>query len=190
MGDSESVLGLTLAELAFFLLSVTILLVFVGQQVEERPPGPTTEEHEELKSELASEKAKSVEAEREIEQLKADLENKRSGQVPTCKEIGLIDGSLFAAVVFGGDSYRLSSVVDSAVVDLQQVGVDFQRVQEVYSAQLDEAEARGCNHTINVYVDSNVPTQEYLRGMQRLRQLGYATPAGVYTSPAGVSQRR
>ena len=102
----------------------------------------------------------------------------------------MIDGSLFAAVVFGGDSYRLSSVVDSAVVDLQQVGVDFQRVQEVYSAQLDEAEARGCNHTINVYVDSNVPTQEYLRGMQRLRQLGYATPAGVYTSPAGVSQRR
>jgi len=177
MGDTDSVFGLTLAELAFFLLFAGILLFLAGN-----PLSATAEESGALKKQLAAMEETLAEAREAREAMEAELaeaevevarlQDKRSTQTPTCREQGLITRAyLFRLVVVGEDSYRILPTGPT---------VNMQGLRDAYSVPLSEANEAGCNHNISVYFDQDMSTKMYYQEMKRLNGYFYANPSGEF----------
>lgn len=162
MDDSESVLGLTLAELGFFMLFVVLLLSFVGSSASV-PEGPSNEEYEALRVQLDSVSAQLADAQDENAELQARVE-RLLNQTRTCEQAGIIDGALLSIAVLGDNSYRM--LPQGSVVDIQEL-------QATYAPQLTEAQDSPCIHTIDVQYDRNLSSEELVGGMNRLRRIFY-----------------
>ena len=165
MDDSESVVGLTLAELGFLMLFVVLLLSVVGRASHPEPEGPSSEEYEALRVQLDSVRTQLADAQDEIAVLRALIEE-MSNQRRTCREAGIIDGHLLSIVVLGDNSYRM--LPQGSVVDIQEL-------QAAYAPQLTEAQNSPCNHTIDVQYDRNLSSGELVGGMNRLQRIFYPT---------------
>ena len=161
MSDSESVLGLTLAELAFCLVFVMLLLTVVaGYQ------GPDPGELPRVKAALATAEE---EIERRRKELKA-LEDKRSPWLPTC-QLGSSNRFLFTVVIRGSDSFQVLPVNGP---------VDLEGLRTTFSNELTRAASEECVHAVAYYFDPNLSGVELNRGEGRLREDFYLQPLGAY----------
>ena len=161
MSDSESVLGLTLAELAFCLVFAMLLLTVVAGY--QRPdPG----EFPRVKAALAT-------AEEEIEGLRKKLktlEDKRSPWLPTC-QLGSSNRFLFTVVIRGSDSFQVLPVNGP---------VDLEGLRTTFSNDLTRAASEKCVHAVAYYFDPNLSGVELNHGEVRLREDFYLQPLGAY----------
>ena len=164
-GDSDSVIGLTLAELAFCMLFVVLLFSYLGTPRTEADVVPLAQ-HESVLDALAS-------AEDEIARLAEELKDRRSSWRPSChEELPLMQRLLSTVVIEGNDSFQLLP---------QQVVVDFGGIQETFATELRSAQVAECVHSIAVYFDPDLPTTEYEQGLNRLQRLFYIQRLGTYT---------
>lgn len=163
--DSDTVIGLTLAELAFCMLFVVLLLSYLTGADRTDDEVVSLNEHESVLAALA-------EAEDEIAQLEEELEDRRSSWRPSChEELPLRQRLLSTVVIQGNDLFHLLP---------QQMAVDLQGLQERFSSELRLARAKECVHSIAVYFDPDLSTTEYERGLNRLQQLFYIQRLGAY----------
>ena len=169
MGDSESVLGLTLAELAFFLVFVMLLLTVVaGYQ------GPDADDIkkqlDEARRQLDLEKADLVTAQEENERLRKELEDKRSSWLPSC-QLGSSNRFLFTVVIRGSDSFQVLPMSGP---------LDIEGLRTTFSNELTRAASEECVHAVAYYFDPNLSGVELNRGEGRLREDFYLQPLGAY----------
>lgn len=163
-GDSDSVIGLTLAELAFCMLFVVLLFSYLGAPRTEGDVVPLAQ-HESVLDALGG-------AEDEIVRLEEELKDRRSSWRPSChEELPLRQRLLSTVVINGTDAFQLLP---------QQVAVDFRGIQAMFSAELRSAQVDECVHSIAVYFDPHLPTTEYEQGLNRLQQLFYIQRLGAY----------
>ena len=90
MGDSESVIGLTLAELAFVLLFV-MLLVTVVAGYQGTDPEEMKEQLDEAQRQLDLVTADLMKAQEENERLREEQEDKKSSWLPSCHRVPATD---------------------------------------------------------------------------------------------------
>lgn len=163
--DSDSVIGLTLAELAFFMLLVVLLLAYLGG-----PKSPTEEVVRKVKYDSVLEKLSR--AEQEIETLKEELKDKRSPWRPSCsQEHPLSERLLFTVVIQGKDSFQLLP---------QRIPINLERLTATFSSELQQADHEECVHSIATYFDQALSTEEYEGGLNRLQELFYIQRLGAY----------
>ena len=58
--------------------------------------------------------------------------------------------------------------------------VDLERLQATFSSELQQAGVEECVHSIAVYFDRALSTEEYEGGLNRLQQLFYIQRLGAY----------
>ena len=169
MGDSESVLGLTLAELAFFLVFVMLLLTVVAGY--QGPDGDDIKKQlDEARGQLDLEKADLVTAQEENERLRLELEDKRSSWLPSC-QLGSSNRFLFTVVIRGSDSFQVLPMIGP---------VDLEGLRTTFSNELTRAASEECVHAVAYYFDPNLSGVELNRGEGRLREDFYLQPLGAY----------
>ena len=162
MSDSESVLGLTLAELAFCLVFVMLLLTVVA--------GPDPGELEEARKQRDLAEAALMTQQKENERLRMELEDKRSPWLPTC-QLGSSNRFLFTVVIRGSDSFQVLPVNGP---------VDLEGLRTTFSNDLTRAASEQCVHAVAYYFDPNLSGVELNRGEVRLREDFYLQPLGAY----------
>ena len=160
--DSDSIIGLTLAELAFFMLLVVLLLAHL--RAAPGPPGIPPAVHEALEQKLAA-------AQEEIARLGEELEDKRSAWRPACDEnLPLNERLLFTVVIQGQNSFRILP---------RTTAVSLDEVRQIFSSDLRQAETEGCVHSIASHYDQALSTEEYVVGRGRLAQDFYIADRGA-----------
>ena len=169
MGDSESVIGLTLAELAFVLLFV-MLLVTVVAGYQGTDPEEMKEQLDEAQRQLDLVTADLMKAREENERLREEQEDKRSSWLPSCQP-GSSNRFLFTVVIRGSDSFQVLPATDP---------VDLESLRTTFSNELTRAASEECVHAVAYYFDSNLSGVELNRGEGRLREDFYLQPLGVY----------
>ena len=159
--DSDSIIGLTLAELAFFMLLVVLLLAHLrGPELPGIPPAL----HEALEQELTA-------AQEEIARLGEELEDKRSAWRPACDEDrSLNERLLFTVVIQGQNSFRILP---------RTTAVSLDEVRRIFSSDLRQAETEGCVHSIAIYYDQALSAEEYAVGRGRLARDFYIADRGA-----------
>lgn len=167
--DADAVVGLTLAELAFFVLMVVLFLSHLGST---EPPGISVDDYNAVLADLNESKMELAAAEGRISELEAALEDRRSTWRPACDEhVPLRQRILGNIVIQGSDSFRLLT---------HGVSVDLAGVRRTFSDELQRAEDEECVHSVAVYFDRTLPTPEYERGLNRLGQFFYIQRLGAY----------
>ena len=166
MDDSESVLGLTLAELAFFLVFVMLLLTVVAGYQE-----PDAGQLDEARRQRDLAKADLVTAQKENERLRKELEDKRSSWLPSC-QLGSSNRFLFTVVIRGSDSFQVLPMNGP---------VDLEGLRTTFSNELTRAASEECVHAVAYYFDPNLSGVELNRGEGRLREDFYLQPLGAYS---------
>ena len=167
--DSDSVIGLTLAELAFCMLFVVLLFAFAYGKEDEGSVVPLSE-HESLLQDLDGARMELTAAKNRISILEEEM---KAPGLPRCVDtLDLERPFLFTAVLQGEDLFYFPSL---------QISVDLVELREMFSSDLRRAEAEECTHSISVYFDSEIPSiAEYERGLSRLEQDFYIRRLGAY----------
>lgn len=167
--DSDSIIGLTLAELAFCMLFVVLLVAYVYGKEDQGPVLPL-QEHELVVEELDKVTRELSEAKNRIATLEEEM---AAPGLPRCVDVLDLDRHfLFTAVIQGEDSFYFPS---------RQVSVDLLGLRDLYALSLRRAAAVGCTHSVSVYFDAEIASiAEYERGLSRLEQDFYIRRLGSY----------
>lgn len=167
--DSDSIIGLTLAELAFCMLFVVLLVSYVyGKEEEEHVVSLV--EHESVLQDLDGVKRELSEARDRI----ASLEDQMGAPgLPRCVDVLDLDRPfLFTAVLQDEDLFYFPSL---------QISVDFRGLRDLFSASLQRASANKCTHTVSAYFDAEISSiAVYERALRRLERDFYVRRLGAY----------
>ena len=169
MKDHDFVIGLTLAELAFFLLFAIVFVVAVRENI-------SPEEHKALQQQVTDLEKEKQEFQQQVTDLEArvaELESLQSSARPHCSEARLInaDGAiydfLFNVTIVGRDTYFL----------LYPYGDGEMRTLEGilarYESDLAAAEQAQCVHRIGVHRMPDLELDDYLDALTMLDKSFY-----------------
>ena len=174
MKDHDSTIGITLAELAFFLVFAVIFVVAI--QAHGSP-----EEHEGLQQQVTDLEKEKQELQQEVTDLEVHnaelqslrpIETLRSTAKPNCTEAGIINaegplgGFLFNVTITGRDAYILEYPDRSVTLPLKGILAR-------YESDLADAEQAECVHRINVRRMPGYDLDDYLHALTMLDQYFY-----------------
>ena len=142
MSERQTIIGLTEAELGFFLFALFLVLFLVLYAAPEEPPA------DELPSVAIPADS--------LNRLIAELDSLRtmvdtlSVLKPNCTERELIEGPLFSVVILGQGRFRIGAdTVDTAEIERQ------------FGNELREARRVGCFHQVRVSFIGTLPAPSY-----------------------------
>jgi len=175
MERQEDILGLTLSELAFFIVLVLLLLPLIRNAVatgpENPPPVDITIENNRLKeenSELRESSDLKAQANLELkERLRVSQKEKplTSRQTPTCIEFGIATGFLFRADIVGIDKYFVN-----------RESVSLSQLRSRFSSDIAQASDVGCRHSIEVSYLEGMGVSDYRKSLDELQDFFYTKP--------------
>ncbi|MDA2935013.1 hypothetical protein MYX82_11830 [Acidobacteria bacterium AH-259-D05] len=162
MERQESIIGLTLSELAFL---IVLSVIFIPLLIVDGEPNPDITQVEQIKrqnTELKEENSKLQQRVQDLEIDQLELEKLRSRLKPPCTEKKIIDGFLFTATIVGVNTY----LVDGEVLNIRQLTSKFR-------PDLDKASEKGCVHTIRVAFSEGIDTPTYDESLRQLEKSFY-----------------
>lgn len=172
--QSDEILGLTMSELAYFILFATFLIVFVlfppfdqlrsQLDASERERQAAAGIIQSLRSQLLS--RPTMQSQRELQAQVADLEseaNLRSPWRPSCVAAGVAQQYLFDVTIVSVGRYELA---DGALVSAEQLSVRF-------ASELQRARDSDCVHQIGVWRSPILANEVYDDELNRLGQTYY-----------------
>lgn len=171
MERQEDILGLTLSELAFFIVLVLLLWPLIGNLGATEPEPPEVLSKEDLQEENSKLKESLDLKEQENLRLKErvrvfqEKEGLRSKQKPSCIESGIALGFLFRA-----------DIVDLNKYDVNGELVSLSQLLSRFDSDIAEAREMGCTHSIEVSYIEGMGASDYQKSLGELRETFYIQP--------------